>query len=177
MPGSDQLDDLDEASGLCASCGLCCNGVLFHTVRILGNDSISELSALGLRVWRKKGERVLLQPCPAFCGDSCRIYEQRPTRCRLFECRQLQRVKAGQIPISAAQEKIRQATTLVAEAQDLLAALGEKHLDRPLTKRHGHIESEPLDPSSDPLLVSQRTRLNQVMSELAALLDNDFRVE
>lgn len=165
------------AESLCAQCGLCCNGVLFHTVRILGNDSIGELTALGLRVWKKKGERILLQPCPAHTDCSCRIYDHRPTRCRLFECRQLQRLNAGEITEPAAREKIRATKTLVAEIESLFTTLGEKHPERPLSKRHEHIESEPLDPTTDPAIVEKRTRLNQAMAELTELLNADFRVE
>ncbi|CAN5663735.1 hypothetical protein BH09VER1_BH09VER1_00890 [soil metagenome] len=170
-------DSSTPAESLCAQCGLCCNGVLFHNVRILGNDSIGELTALGLRIWKKKGERVLLQPCPAHTECSCRIYDQRPMRCRLFECRQLQRLNAGEITEADAREKIRSTKTLVAEIETLLTALGEKHTERPLSKRQEHIESEPLHPTSEPAVVEKRRRLNQAMAELNEILNADFRVE
>lgn len=171
------VSDPSIATSLCAQCGLCCNGVLFHNVRILGNDSIGELTALGLRVWKKKGERILLQPCPAHAECSCRIYEHRPTRCRLFECRQLQRLNAGEITEPAARDKIHATKSLVTEIETLLTSLGEKHPERPLSKRHEHVESEPLDLTSEPELVAARQRLNHAMAELNELLNADFRVE
>lgn len=171
------MDTSTSAASLCAQCGMCCNGVLFHNVRILPEDSIGELSGLGLRIWRKKGERILLQPCPAHCENSCRIYEHRPTRCRLFECRQLQRLASGEITEAQATAKIQEAVGHVDEIKTLLQSLGEKHPERPLTKRHEHIESEPLDPTSDPDFVTLRNRLNKAMSELGELLDKDFRIE
>src|SRR5882757_2729915 len=97
---------IPPATSLCAQCGMCCNGVLFHTVRILPADSPGALSALGLKLKRKKGERLLLQPCPAHRDTCCSIYESRPQRCRLFECRQLQRLAAGEITEAMATEKI-----------------------------------------------------------------------
>ena len=79
------------AARLCSQCGMCCNGVMFHRVRLQPADSPKELAALGLKLKRKRGQHYLLQPCPAFQGTHCSIYASRPERCRLFECRQLQR--------------------------------------------------------------------------------------
>ena len=40
---------------LCAACGLCCNGVVFHTVRLQPGDSAKSVAALGLKLKRKQG--------------------------------------------------------------------------------------------------------------------------
>src|SRR4051812_30010660 len=89
---------------LCGACGLCCNGVMFHSVRLQPNDSARELAALGLKLKRRKQQDWLLQPCPAYQDGQCSIYAQRPQRCRLFECKQLQRVKTGEITEAMALE-------------------------------------------------------------------------
>src|SRR3954452_24978868 len=105
------------ATRLCAACRLCCNGVMFHTVRLQPNDSPRELAALGLKLKRRKQQDWLLQPCPAHQDGQCSIYAQRPERCRLFECKQLQRVKTGEITEAMALEKIREVQRLTAQLE------------------------------------------------------------
>ena len=73
------------AARLCAQCGLCCNGVMFHTVQLQPGDSAKELAALGLKLKRKQGRHFILQPCPAFQNSQCSIYAARPERCGRFE--------------------------------------------------------------------------------------------
>lgn len=164
------------ASRLCAACGMCCNGVMFHTVRLQPRDSAKELSALGLKLKRKKGANYILQPCPAFRGSHCSIYAARPERCRVFECRQLQRVSAGEITEARALARIQEAQRRVAEVAALLEKAGRTNPKRPLSKRCEKIAAEPLDPSSDPAAVQLRVELARAMQELDALLDQEFRL-
>jgi hypothetical protein len=94
QPEVDAEDDLrhsafgfrHSAERLCTACGMCCNGVLFEIVRLQPQDSIKELEKLGMQVNRRKTEPYFKQPCRMLDGCSCTIYEQRPTRCRRFEC-------------------------------------------------------------------------------------------
>ena len=123
------------ASRLCAECGLCCNGVMFHTVKLQPADSAKDLAALGLKLKRKKGASYLRQPCPAFRGSHCAIYASRPERCRLFECRQLKRVAAGEITEAAALERIRDVQRRVEELEELLEKAGPTNRKRALSKR------------------------------------------
>lgn len=67
------------AARLCAACGLCCNGVMFHTVRLQPGDVPPELAALGLKLKRKQRGDLILQPCPAYREERCSIYAQRPS--------------------------------------------------------------------------------------------------
>src|SRR5690242_10002477 len=78
-------DDTSAASRLCSACGLCCNGVMFHTVKLQPSDSAKELTALGLKLKRKKSGNYIQQPCPQYQYGECAIYAVRPQRCRLFE--------------------------------------------------------------------------------------------
>ena len=164
------------AARLCAACGLCCNGVMFHHVRMQPGDAPKELAALGLKLKRKKGENYLLQPCPQYQCSQCAIYAVRPVRCRLFECRQLKRVAAGEITEAMAQDKIRDAKQRVALVESLLARSGRTDGKRPLSKRCEKIMAEPLDPSSDRETVALRHQLTHAMQELETVLNEAFRL-
>ena len=161
---------------LCNECGLCCNGVMFHTVRLQPADSAKALAALGLKLKRKKGAHYILQPCPAWQDAQCSIYAARPERCRVFECRQLQRVATGETTEAAALEKIRDVQLQVARVNELLARAGSTNPKRPLSKRCEKILAEPLDASSDPAALALRDDLTRAMRELNAVLDTDFRL-
>ncbi len=164
------------AARLCAACGLCCNGVMFHTVQLKPGDSARDLAALGMKLKRKQGHHYILQPCPAFRGAQCSIYAARPERCRLFECRQMQRVATGEITEALALENIRSARQLVAEIDELLHQAGGTNLKRPLSKRCEKAAAEPLGAFDDPATVMLRQRITQAKQELDALLNRDFRI-
>ena len=164
------------ASRICSACGLCCNGVMFHTVRLQPVDSPRELAALGLKLKRKKGANYILQPCPAFCGTHCSIYLSRPERCRLFECRQLKRVASGEITEAMALERIREVQRRVGELEEFLQKSGSANPRRPLAKRYEKATAEPLDESAEPTALELRSRLTLAMRELDALLESEFRI-
>lgn len=168
--------EVSAASRLCSECGLCCNGVMFHTVRLQPTDSPKMLAALGLKLKRKKGANYILQPCPAFCGSHCSIYESRPERCRLFECQQLKRVASGEITEATALERIREVQLRVGQLEELLQKSGSTNSKRPLSKRCEKATAEPLDESSDPAALELRGRLTLAMRELDTLLDREFRL-
>ena len=168
--------DPSAASRLCAACGLCCNGVLFHRVHVGPQDSAPALAALGLKLKRKNGRDYILQPCPAHQGSHCTVYLQRPERCRLFACRQLRRVTAGEITEAAALEKIREARQRVAHL-DGLSRRADGSLRRgPLAQRCETTLAEPFDATTHPELVAQRMELARALAELDAMLDADFRL-
>lgn len=148
---------------------------MFHTVRMQPADSPKALASLGLKLKRKRGANYILQPCPAFCGSHCAIYESRPERCRVFECEQLKRVAAGMITEPVARENIRQAKVKVAELDELLKSAGAGATKRPLAKRFEKATAEPLDDSSEIATLQLRGRLTTAMRELNAILDCEFR--
>jgi Fe-S-cluster containining protein len=154
---------------------MCCNGVMFHIVRLQPGDSPKALAALGLKLKRKRGQCHIVQPCPAHRDAQCAIYAARPERCRIFECRQLQRAAAGEITETMALEKIAGALRLVAEVNALLLGAGGTNVKHPLSKRCETAMAVPLDPSSDEAALETRNRLTLAMQELNALLDQDFR--
>jgi Fe-S-cluster containining protein len=169
-------DSASIASRLCAQCGLCCNGVMFHSVALQPADSAKDLASLGLKLKRKRRRNFLLQPCPAFQKSQCSIYSARPERCRLFECRQLKRLAAGEITEAMALEKIHEAQRRVDEVNDLLLQVGKTNLKRPLSKRCEKAMAELLATSPDQKAAEHQSRLTQAMLELTKLLDGDFRI-
>ncbi|MDD5351464.1 MAG: YkgJ family cysteine cluster protein [Chthoniobacteraceae bacterium] len=173
---SEKLDPGKQAAArLCASCGMCCNGVLFHGVRLQAADSARELAALGLKVKRRKNERHVLQPCPAHQGSQCAIYSRRPERCRVFECRLLKAMDSGETTEAAALEKTQQARRRVARVRELFHRAGETRENKAFITRYETLLTEPLDPS--PAAASLRTELKAAMQDLEDLLKKDFRVE
>lgn len=164
------------AARLCGACGLCCNGVMFHFVRLQPGDSPRELAALGLKLKRKQRQDYIQQPCSAWRDCQCSIYLDRPQRCRLFECRQLRRVAAGEITEAAALEKIREVQQRVAHL-DALSRRADGTLRKgPLSRRAETALAEPFDATTHPHLVHERDALASGLRELDALLDADFRI-
>ena len=151
---------------------------MFHRVRLQPADSPKELAALGLKLKRKRGQHYLLQPCPAFQGTHCSIYASRPERCRLFECRQLQRLNAGEITEAMALEKIREVKRRVGEVNDFLGQAGETtEPKKPLMKRCEKVLAERLDPAADDEAREFEKRLKLAMQELDTMLDQEFRID
>ena len=156
---------------------MCCDGVLFHIVKLQPGDSAQALAALGLKVKRKRKQDCILQPCSAHAECSCTIYQARPVRCRVFECKQLQCVAAGAITEAAAVGKISEAKILVGEINALLLRLGATNLRQPLSKRCESVLSEFPDPPSDVATAEARSQLAAAMHALEVLLDQHFRIE
>jgi hypothetical protein len=65
------------------------------------------------------------QPCAALNGCICRIYADRPARCRQFECALLKAVQAGVTEPSAALRAIRDARQRAERVRCLLRDLGD----------------------------------------------------
>jgi uncharacterized protein len=149
---------------------------MFHTVRLQPNDAPRELLALGLKLKRKRRGDYILQPCPAYRDARCSIYEQRPERCRRFECRQLQRLEAGEITEGMALEKIQEVQKRAAELDVLSRRPDGSKRNGPLSQRCETALAEPFDPTTDPELVEQRENLARGLAELDTILNNDFRL-
>jgi hypothetical protein len=131
------------------------------------------MSAKGLRARRRDGELQFLQPCPAHDGNCCRIYADRPQRCRAFDCRQLLGVSAGKISEAQAMEKIQEARRSSDRVRELLEMLGDDRKIRPLATRCAGVFTPPLDPSSHAEAL--RAELQGAMTALEEVLAKDFR--
>ena len=170
-------DSTPPSARLCAACGMCCDGVLFHSVALQLGDSSRQLAAIGLKLRRKKGVEFFLQPCSAHRENggkcSCLIYDQRPMRCRIFNCRQLEGVAAGEITEAAALEKIRQARAHVARVNGLIAQFGASNTNRSLAHRVAHALTLP---NKEAQRTPLHGELEAAMKELESLLEREFRV-
>lgn len=162
----------EAAARLCAACGMCCNGVMFHSVRLQPGDSARELASLGLKL--KRGKSHIPQPCPAHQESCCSIYAHRPARCRLFACRQLESVASGAASEAVALEKILEAGRRVARVRELFHQAGDVREHKAFATRYASLFTPPIDPS--PPAVRLREELASAMNDLEQLLAKDFRI-
>jgi len=109
---------------LCTRCGLCCDGSLFADVELAGRDEAAALEVMGLRLDEDDPDQeLLLQPCAALRGTTCRIYPHRPECCRTFACRLLQKAQAGRVSAAQAQAQIVAVLRLKARIDELIGEL------------------------------------------------------
>lgn len=103
-----------DASSLCLSCGLCCDGSLLADVRL---DPHERGLAVRLRLTVvDDGTRMSFAlPCPLFRDERCNAYEDRPTSCRLFRCGLLRRLDRGEVSLERAREIVKTTRQLVTD--------------------------------------------------------------
>jgi Fe-S-cluster containining protein len=177
---------------LCPNCGLCCDSTLFADVELRAGDDPKRLKKLGLTIFKKskeeeheheeekelrKGGRskpAFAQPCACFDGKFCGIYEDRPKRCRLFECGLLKRVQAEEMSAAAALKKISTAKALAAKVRELLHSLGQPHEKLALTKCYTQAMSEPIDLADESGSAERRGELMLAVNDLMHVLQRDF---
>jgi Fe-S-cluster containining protein len=159
---------------LCLVCGICCNGVLFKDVQLTSGDSTTRLTAAGLRLKTVRQKPGFSQPCPALDGCACRIYPQRPSHCRHFECHLFKAVQGQEVPVSTALRRIRKALRLAARMEQLLTQLGNtcKHLS--LTSRYRQVERVFHTQAPSPEEADAMSELMQVHHELNLQLARHF---
>jgi len=159
---------------LCPNCGLCCNGVLFADVELRKGDDPRQLAKLGLMPGKKGRRLAFAQPCACFDGTLCRIYDQRPGRCRTFECGLLKRVQSGDLDASVALKFIGQAKRQVEKVCRLLRAFGSDDERVALSQRYERAMSAPIDLSGDETATGLPGRLMAAYGELMQRLQRDF---
>jgi hypothetical protein len=109
---------------LCPKCGMCCNGVLFKDVELQSADDAQEVRNLGIPVSQTRVAKFP-QPCAALEGCRCRIYGDRPARCRQFECALLKAVVVGETDVLSALRTIRETQRRAEKAMKLLREVGD----------------------------------------------------
>lgn len=164
----------DVVANLCPKCGLCCNGVLFGDVELQASDDAKQLRALGLTLEREGKALRFSQPCSCFDGALCKIYEQRPARCRRFECGLVRSVAAGSKTTQAAVKAIGQCRKQVASVRELLEKLGQRDEHLPLSRRCAKVISQPIDLSASEEEIEMRGELLLAIARLTSVLDRDF---
>src|SRR5271170_6871385 len=165
----------DSVSQLCPNCGLCCDSTLFADVELRAGDDQKRLAELGLTL-EKKGRKkfAFAQPCACFDGKFCKIYDDRPKRCRTFECGLLKKVGADEMTGRAALKKIAEAKILTGKVRELLCSLGEKNERLALTKRYANAMSAPVDLTASQNDSELRGELMLAVNELMQTLQRDF---
>ena len=144
---------MNSAEQLCLACGLCCDGSLFDNVQLGRDDDARHLKALGLPVFTSRAQRPITlfrQPCAALCADrTCRVYADRPTQCRAFECGVFKDAQAGRLPFATALRRVKQARKQADHVRQLLRQLGDEDEHRSLSDRfrrtQRRLESAPSD--------------------------------
>jgi hypothetical protein len=139
--------------------------VLFDLVRLQPGDSVPQLQRLGMKLRRKTTKPWFPQPCQFLKNGACEIYEHRPTRCRLFECQQLRRLKEGETTEQDASAMIGLARRMVADIEALLPPLALGSQPPTLGER----VSAALEEKPD-------LKLQRLHNRLKRLLDREFRV-
>ncbi len=83
--------------GICVGCGMCCDGTMYRTVDVGADDRIELLEAAGLVFSTRDEVTSFRQPCSAFGGGCCSVYDGRPSVCRGYRCLLLRRHEAGEV--------------------------------------------------------------------------------
>ena|ERR1051325_3894643 len=161
-------------AALCPKCALCCNGVLFVDVRLQATDDAERLASMGVPVRSRGTAKRFAQPCACLDGKECRIYADRPSRCRSFECGLLKKVQAGQITERVALTCIRRARDCSEKVRRILRGLGDTNETVPLSRRYQRMMRQPIDLSADERIAELRGELIMTVADLVGLLEKHF---
>jgi uncharacterized protein len=158
---------------LCPKCGLCCDGTLFADVELRAGDDAKRLAKLGLSLKKKGRVKIAFsQPCACFDGKLCKIYLDRPKRCRLFECGLLKKVNVGEMTARAALKKISKAKELRGKVSELLQSFDKDNEGAALSERYARAMNEPVDLAAGN--VGRHGELMRVYRDLMETLQRDF---
>jgi len=95
-------DRAAEASALCVSCGFCCDGTLFASVRLEDGEA-ARLASFSLPiVVRDDLTEAMPQPCRALEATLCTAYDVRPVTCRRYRCHLLTALDEGEVDLDEA---------------------------------------------------------------------------
>ena len=159
---------------LCLNCGFCCDSTLFADVELRTGDDPRRLAKLGLTVLQKTETKLAFsQPCACFDGKFCKIYAERPKRCRLFECGLLKRVEKGEMTANAALKKISEAKVLAEKVRRLLRESGQRDEQMALTHRYTEVMHAPVDLSVEGA-AERRGELMLAVNDLMQMLQLNF---
>jgi len=147
-------------SALCTQCALCCDGALFHAVKV-GPTEREALQRLGLAI-EDAPEPFFRLPCAKLVDHACSIYAARPKICRHFSCTLLRKLRAGEVAPHEARDIVATARSLrdkvggtAMEDWEAIAdpaarrSAAQRHLDRvalnDYVDRHFRVAPEPVD--------------------------------
>lgn len=149
--------------------------MLFGDVEFQKGDNPKRLAELGMDLFRKGWKRCFNQPCACFDGKWCQIYDDRPKRCRSFECELLKQAQAGTITVVAALKCIAEARRHADAVRHLVRKLGHTDENVPLNRRYAAIAAEPIDlATDDDRIIERHSELMLAVGKLVKILERDF---
>jgi Fe-S-cluster containining protein len=110
------------SQSLCLTCGLCCDGALFSSVRLKPDDEVTPLKAAGINFVSNGDSNEFKQPCAAHKNCTCAVYANRPQECRTYKCELLKRFERNDISHGSALEIINKMISLKNEVNALARA-------------------------------------------------------
>ncbi len=97
-----------DASTLCQTCGMCCDGTLFSYARIYPEE-LKKVKSQGFNVKRKdRRTTVFTFPCHHLVDNKCSIYADRPKKCSGYFCRLTKQVIRGDKTLEVALEDVQE---------------------------------------------------------------------
>ena len=162
---------------LCLHCGLCCDGTLFRDVELQPGDDAPKLRALGLPIPHSASRTPhFKQPCVALCSDlHCRVYADRPARCREFECALFKAVAVGQAELPAALKTVRQTRLMAEKVRRLLRELGDAGEGVSLAQRFKRVKRK-FDAGELPVGLDAETAYDRFADLSLAVHELDMRL-
>ena len=116
-----------SSQDICSDCGLCCNGALHPSVPIQEDEVKRIAEYMPRSIFRVQSKPKMKLPCESRQGNICAIYNERPGRCRAYQCKLLKKYMSGEIPRTQAIAIIDQAKSDL-ENLDFLAEHFEDQL-------------------------------------------------
>jgi Fe-S-cluster containining protein len=164
---------------LCPRCALCCNGVIFKDVELQTGDDAVKLKSLGLPLSKIRrisaiGNQKFPQPCVALDGSHCRVYADRPSRCRQFECSLLKSVLTGRTEVAVAYGVIQQARQRADQVLALLRECGDENETLALSLRFKRVKKKFEASPPDDVRAETFSRLTLAVHDLNLLLGGKF---
>ncbi|MBL8914879.1 MAG: YkgJ family cysteine cluster protein [Archangium sp.] len=98
-----------QLESLCRACGLCCDGTLFTKVPLTTTEVVPALLNVTTNA---TGARSFPQRCAALDGCDCRVYSERPTACRRYECLVIGALRGGEVSLSEALVVVKKAQAM-----------------------------------------------------------------
>ena len=173
----DKQSTESTVTALCLNCALCCNGVLFKDVELPPGDTAKKLRGLGLPIPVSRstaGVSRFPQPCSALNGCHCRVYADRPLRCRQFECALFKSVASGETEVAVALRVIRDARKRAEKVSSLLRELGDGEESLALSLRFKRAKRRFESSEVDDITAEIFSRLTLAVHDLNLLLHEKF---
>jgi hypothetical protein len=159
---------------LCLACAICCNGVLFKDVELQAGEFPDRYRALGLPFKLSRKKECCPQPCAALEGAMCRIYADRPQRCREFVCALLNQVQQGRMELPKAMKIVGMAHKRAAKVLRLMRELGDDRETVSLSVRFRRLSRNIQMHEVDEETAETYSQLTLAVHDLNVLLQQAF---